>query len=278
MTEQRDELTMLPEELLKFLGALLPDENGYGRRSFDDGASALNTVGEQVLDRGRPVQGYETIAAALAETSMTLEVSAWSGLDAEPTLEHAFWGSRLGLVSSRSRGAGPIVLEHHAGESLYAQVFDAAGLGPRPSAQGQTLVTVKPAFLTALLPGAATDKREAALAKLVDLLRAPAPELAADLEAARVRFLTLETSLFCAEGLREHSLAWLDTPSGVIVPLQQGGVFTRQQFALTMMPSWLVWKHILDVLPNGEDVELWNELAAATASERVGFGGAVTNR
>ncbi|TQL40471.1 hypothetical protein FB468_2992 [Leucobacter komagatae] len=68
------------------------------------------------------------------------------------------------------------------------------------------------------------------------------------------------------------TLAWLDTPSGVIVPFQQGGVFTRQQFALTLMPSWLVWKNILDVLPTSEDVELWNELAAATASERVRFG------
>lgn len=78
------------------------------------------------------------------------------------------------------------------------------------------------------------------------------------------------------QGLREHTLAWLDTPSGVIVPFQQGGVFTRQQFALTLMPSWLVWKNILDVLPTSEDVELWNELAAATASERVRFGNPTT--
>lgn len=271
MTEQDVTLTLANDDLSMLLEATLPDGPGYGRRKVDKQAQVTDIHGVSIIASGQPGAGRGLFVAALAETAMTLETLIWEGLEQAPTSARVFWGSRFGMISTTEANEHSTTLNLSSGGTLYEQVFDAIGLGPRAVHSNNTEVPVRQRLVSNIGPGADESKRNAALDELVRLTAEPMPEIASHLAAGRVRFLALSIKLFSMAGLREEDLFWIDTPAGILVPQTSGGLFTRTKYALATMPPWAAWQNILERLPSSQDIELWHDLAEDSASDRIAF-------
>lgn len=271
MTQPHLACSLNNEHLMELLEATLPDGPGYGRRTIDDTATVADHHGLPVITRGHPGTGYGLLVSALAETALTLSVMVWKGLEQEPSSSTVLWGSRHGIISLPETSLETITLELTSGGTLYEQVFDATKLGPRSPASDTIQVPVKQRLLTNIAPGMQETQRRKAHEELIRLTAQPLPEISAHLAAGRVRFMMFSIKLFSVDGIIEHDMFWIDTPAGILAPVASGGMFSRAKQALAVMHPWAAWQNILEQLPSTQDIELWHDLAEATATERVNF-------
>lgn len=259
------------DHLMELLEATLPDGPGYGRRAIDDTATVADHHERPIIAAGKPGPRYGLLFSALAETAMTLSVMLWDGLEQEPSSSTVLWGSRHGIISMHNTPLETTTLELTSGGTLYEQVFDATNLGPRSPVSDTVQVPVKPRLLTNIAPGMDETQRRKAHDELTRLTAQALPEISAHLAAGRLRFMMLSIKLFSVDGIIDHDMFWIDTPAGILAPVSSGGMFSRTKHALAIMHPWAAWQNILEQLPNAQDIELWHDLAEATATERVNF-------
>ena len=203
---------------------------------------------------------------------MTLSVMLWDGLAQEPSSSTVVWGSRYGIVTMDDTSLETTTLQLSNGGAMYEQVFDATKLGPRSPVSNTVQVPVKPRLRTNSAPGMHETQRRKAHDELTRLTAQPLPEISAHFAAGRLRFMMFSLKLFSVHGIVEHDMFWIDTPAGILAPVSSGGFFSRSKHALAVMHPWTAWQNILEQLPGSQDIDLWHDLAEATATERVNFG------
>lgn len=236
---------------MDLLTATLPDGSGYGRQQIDTAINVDDIHHKPILRSGMPTRGHEKLVAALSETAMTMEIHRWQGLATEPTASVTLWASRYGIIEAATDPSGLIDLGLKPGGSIYKTVAQATRVGPRAPVEKPGGLPLTSKFLANLFPGADAHIRRSALNQLAELTTPLMPAVSRDLTRGQVSFLSLDIQLFCESGFRENALACMDTPSGFLIPLNTGGIFSRNKIELTAMPPWAVWQNILELMPNG---------------------------
>lgn len=269
MTEQDLTITVTQNDLTTLLESTLPEGPGYGRREVNEQSSVSDIHGTPILAAGQPCPRRGRLMSALAENAMTVKTIVWGGLEQEPTSVNVFWGSRFGTISATKTQEQTTTLTLRAFHTLYEQLVDAIGLGPRAAHTNTAELRVKQRLLDNITPDAEAAKRRAALDELVQLTAQPMPEISSLLAAGHVRFVAFSIKRFSLEGKVEQDLFWLDTPAGILVPTTTGGFLVRAKLAV--IPPWAVWQNIVEQLPDTQDIALWHDLAEDTATDRVAF-------
>lgn len=269
MSTTEFELQLTPAEFDTLLVATLPDGAQYGRRSLASDVTVLDTSGVPVLAAGAPGPGRGLLVAALAESTMQMAVFTSNGLSAKETIGMQIYGSRFGIVSYADRGDGSGTVRIDTGGSLYRQVFDAAGIGPRPAPTSAEQVVLPERLMNRFTGGDDKLERSSALKEVARAISGHHPAIAQELLSMRFRHVYLPIATMTADRPPETNASFIDTPSGILVLGTVGGLFTRAKVSLAGMPVWAVWQNILEMLPTAADLELWNELAKETEHERV---------